>query len=83
MAEETASVAELDQREREVVRLRERVTHTVEELERRGRELLDWRGQLRKHRVAIGVSVLALVVVVGAPIAIAAWPRTKRRRWFG
>lgn len=84
MAQE-ATTLEADREERDVARLRDRVEQTVEELERRGRELLDWRLQLRKHALAIGlglgVGVLALGLIVGLPIGIAARRRAKRAWW--
>jgi hypothetical protein len=78
MAEEAASIKDLDRSKQDVVRLRDNVLRTVEELERRGHELFDWRLQLRKHAVAIGLGTLAIVFVISAPIAIAAWSRAKR-----
>jgi hypothetical protein len=69
--------------ERDVEGIRDNITDIVSELDRRGHEMLDWRGHLRKHAwllVAVGASCL-----VGLGVTVVADRARRKRRnrfWF-
>ena len=61
-------------------RIREELLRTLEELERRSQRAMDWRTQLRQHRaIALGAAG-ALVLGVGANIALAVWANRRHAR---
>ena len=83
---ETVPSSQVEEREpakleRDVEGIRDNITDIVSELDRRGHEMLDWRGHLRKHAwllVAVGASCL-----VGLGVTIVAdGARRKRRNRF-
>jgi len=63
--------------EHDVERLRGNLTIIVSELDRRRHELTDWRLQLKRHALAIGLAAGGLALVVGGSIALFI---AKRRR---
>jgi hypothetical protein len=73
---------EPEELEREVEDIRENIDELVTELDRRGQELLDWRSQLRKHKLlllAVGASCL---VGLSLTLALGAAKRRRRNRFF-
>jgi hypothetical protein len=68
--------------ERDVEDIRENIDDIVTELDRRGQELLDWRLQLRKHKlllVAVGASCL---VGLSLTVGLARAKRRRENRFF-
>jgi len=65
--------------EREVQLVRENLTGIVKELDYRRQELLDWRGQLRRHRLALGMAATAIFLVIGG-VVVAGVVRKRRRQ---
>jgi hypothetical protein len=62
--------------EKDIERMRGNLTVIVSELDRRRHELLDWRLQLKRHALAIGLAAGGIALVVGGSIALL----MKRRR---
>jgi hypothetical protein len=74
--------------EHEVEGIRTNIDIIVSELDRRRREFLDWRLQMRKHAWWFGAAAAVLAVGIGATIALSvmqsrrrARPMAKARRW--
>jgi hypothetical protein len=64
--------------QRDIERLRGDLASTVGELDRRRHDLLDVRGQLRRHPVPIALVMVALLGVAAGGIALVV---TRNRRW--
>jgi hypothetical protein len=83
MGEGTPGVTETENPEqlaRDVEGIRDDMTDVVREIDRRRHELLDWRQQLRKHAVPVGIGVIAVASTVGAVAAVAVRRRRQRDR---
>jgi len=64
--------------EHEVADIRGNMTGIVRELDRRRHVLFDWRAQLRKHALVLGLGTAGLVCVISGAVVLHAW--RKRRR---
>jgi hypothetical protein len=66
---------------------RSKLLHTVDELEQRKRDLLDWRGQVERHVPALTIASGLILFATGAAIAMgmsrprAAGRRRRHDRW--
>ena len=81
MGEGTPDVNEVEtpeQLEHEVEHIRSHMNGLVRELDRRRHELLDWRHQVRKNALPIGVGTIGVFCVVAGLALLRA--RRKRRR---
>jgi len=83
MGEGTRSVEnprtpEPERLEHEVDAVRDNIDHIVSELDRRRHDALDWRLQLRKHAVMLGLVAMGLAAAIGATIGLSIW-RSRRR----
>jgi hypothetical protein len=66
--------------EHEIEEVRDRLTGIVRELDRRRHAALDLRGQLRKHRAAVGVATASALLLVGGAIWLSVWLKARRAR---
>jgi hypothetical protein len=66
--------------EKEISSLRVEIGQLVGELDRRRRELLDLRLQLRRHPVAVPLAGLAAAAVLGGAVALLVRSARRRRR---
>ena len=57
---------------REITEVRERLDVLVDELDRRRHSALDWRRQLRRHAIGLGMSALGLAALASASVAFRA-----------
>lgn len=69
---------------REITEVRERLDVLVGELDRRRHAALDWRRQLRRHAVGVGMSALGLAALASAGVALraGAFSASRMRRRF-
>lgn len=74
---ETGSPTQL---EREVEQIRDDLTGIIRDLDRRRHELLDWRLQLRRNAVPVGVSLGTLSLLVGGAAALTIWRHRRQQR---
>lgn len=75
--EEPAQVEDIAQ---EIEDLRGEMTPLLAELDRRRREVLDWRRQARKHALPVGLAAAALVLAAGWMAWSVIQERRERRR---
>ena len=75
--EEPARVEDIS---REIDDLRSEMTPLLGELDRRRRELLDWRRQTREHALPVAAATAVLVLVAGWMVWSAIHERRARRR---
>ncbi|MDP2342632.1 MAG: hypothetical protein Q8O67_16865 [Deltaproteobacteria bacterium] len=68
---EAHPLASPEQLEHDVDDLRAGLTGIIRELDRRRHELLDWRSQAQRHRVAVVVVVAAGLFVLGRALWLA------------
>jgi hypothetical protein len=66
--------------QRDIERLRGELANTVGELDRRRHDLLDVRGQLRRHPVPISLVAAALLALVAGGIALGVTRRRRKQR---
>jgi hypothetical protein len=65
---------------REIEELRGEMTPLLAELDRRRREVLDWKNQARKHALPVAAAAVALVLAAGWIVWSAVEERRERRR---
>jgi hypothetical protein len=68
--------------EREVEDIRENIDDIVTELDRRGQELLDWRLQLRKHKVLLLAVTAGCLAGLSLTLALGMAKRRRRNRFL-
>ena len=68
--------------EQEVDDIRENITDIVSELDRRGHELLDWRGHLRKNAWLLAAVGASCLVGLGVTISVDRARRRRRNRFW-
>ena len=56
--------------ERDVERIRDSMAGIVSELDRRRHELFDWRLQLRRHKLGIGLLAGGVVLLLGTAMVV-------------
>jgi hypothetical protein len=81
MGEGTSDVRDVEtpeQLEHDVEQIRGNMNGLVRELDRRRHQLFDWRLQLRKNALPIGVGAIGVVCMVGGLTIFTAWRRKRR-----
>jgi len=68
--------------EREVEGIRENIDDIVTELDRRGHELLDWRLQLRRHKVLLLAVTAGCLAGLSLTVALGMAKRKRRNRFL-
>jgi hypothetical protein len=66
--------------EKEITTLRGEIGAVVDELDRRRREALDVRLQLRRHPVAVAIAGVALAALLGGTVALLVYDGRRKRR---
>jgi hypothetical protein len=66
--------------ELEIEDVRDDLTDTLTELDQRRQALFDWRLQLKKRALVLGLGATGLVLAIGGAVVFANWRRRDRNR---